>query len=221
MNEFGAPPAIYPPPDYMLERFKVTGLFYENEGRTFRKYLDIRRTGVKTAKPELMVVMMNPGSSRPLHGNFSSPKPVLVVPDSTQAQIMKLMESTGLNFSRILNLSDLRTPKSSELYTFLKSAESQKFDHSIFSHTRTRELKRLYHKNAISLFGWGVDKTLIPLATEAVASLGIVAPCGMLKKGTGCSYYHPLPQVYSDQQKWVRTMAAQIRRQQKARESIC
>ena len=74
--------------------------------------------------PDAVVIMMNPGSSRPIEeGDTNSPlemplsdgfnKPlVLTQPDNTQYQLMRIMVSKGWNHIRILNISDIRDPKS-------------------------------------------------------------------------------------------------------------
>jgi len=121
-------------------KFEVTGLFYETNGLKLRKFLDIKLSGTKQSKPQLMVVMMNPGSSYPLDGIENNTVPAVAKPDNTQSQIMKVMEGASIEYARVLNLSDLRTPNSNALYKFLKSKESQLVDYSVFSPTRKSEL---------------------------------------------------------------------------------
>lgn len=50
----------------MKTQFTITGFYYEVQGIKFRKYLDIKTIKPESKTPELMVVMMNPGSSHPL-----------------------------------------------------------------------------------------------------------------------------------------------------------
>jgi hypothetical protein len=80
----------------MREKFKITGLFYKVKGFKFRKYLNIKKTYSERKKPDLMVVMMNPGSSRPLDGNENINIEVEAIPDNTQDQIMRVMENSDL-----------------------------------------------------------------------------------------------------------------------------
>jgi hypothetical protein len=200
----------------MKSEFTITGLFYEKNDEKFRKYLDIKRVGSVVSKPDLMVVMMNPGSSSPVAGVENSQDPVLANPDNTQDQIMRVMQNTKLNFARVLNLSDIRKSKSSDLYEFLSSQESKVIDHSIFSNNRANELTQLFNKDALVIFGWGVHDSLIPLVKSAIESLKIEKPYGWLKSGTQDSYYHPLPPVYSKQLEWVERVTSQITRAQKS-----
>lgn len=191
-------------------KFEVTGLFYETNGLKLRKFLDIKLTGTKESKPQLMVVMMNPGSSYPLDGIENNTVPTIAKPDNTQSQIMKVMEGAAIEYARVLNLSDLRTPDSNTLYKFLKSEESQLVDHSVFSPTRRPELNQLFVRNVPVIFGWGVNKVLIPLAKQAITTLSIEQPLGLKKPNKEFSYYHPLPQVYVKQVEWVQHVTSQL-----------
>ena len=193
----------------MKRYFEVTGLYYEKYGYKLRKFLNIRRKDSDQHIPDLMVVMMNPGSSYPLDGVDNSTIPTPAEPDTTQQQIMKVMDGASFDYARVLNLSDLRTPDSSELYRFLKSDESASVDHSIFSTNRKMELSQLFIQNVPVIYGWGVNQALIPLATQAIESLGINSPLGMLKPNTRYSYYHPLPRIYHKQLEWVQHVTDQ------------
>ena len=195
----------------MSTKFEVKGLFYESRGYKLRKYLNIKRVGVVLNQPDLMVVMMNPGSSYPLDGIDNNSKPSEAAPDSTQQQIMKVMEAALFNYARILNLSDLRTSDSNELYCFLKSEESSTVEHSIFSPNRKFELAELFVHGVPVIFGWGVNRALIPLAKKAVEALSISHPLGILKPNTRYSYYHPLPRIYAKQLEWVRDVVSQAK----------
>jgi hypothetical protein len=195
--------------------FNVKGFFYESNGYKLRKYLDIKRVGVALNEPDLMVVMMNPGSSYPLDGIDDNSEPTEAVPDATQQQIMKVMNAVEFNYARILNLSDLRTPNSKELYRFLKSGESSAVEHSIFSSNRESELAQLFVNEVPVIFGWGVNPALVPLAKQAIDTLSISNPLGILKPNKRYSYYHPLPRVYAKQLEWVQYVVSRLDRSTK------
>lgn len=184
-------------------KFQVTGLFYENGGYKCRKHLDIKRIGSLKSEPDLMVVMMNPGSSYPLDGIDNNSVPTETKPDNTQQQIIKIMDSGKIEFARILNLSDLRTSDSKCLYQFIKSKEAQSINHSIFNPARKSELDYLFVKTVPVIFGWGIDSALEPLAKQAIEALSIEAPLGRHKADSKYSYYHPLPRIYKQQIEWV------------------
>lgn len=192
--------------------FEVTGLFYETNGLKCRKFLDIRRKESPKKQPDLMVVMMNPGSSYPLDGQDNNTIPSEAEPDDTQDQIMKVMDAAALDYARILNLSDLRTPDSQALYRFLKSETAAQIDHSIFSENRKTELAELFVPSVPVIFGWGVNQSLIPLAKRAMKSLSVERPLGLLKPNTEFSYYHPLPRIYAKKIEWVELVTNQLTR---------
>lgn len=198
----------------MKKEFEVTGLFYELKGKKLRKYLDIKKEGTTLKKPVLMVVMMNPGSSYPLDNIDNNTHPSAAVPDNTQDQIIKVMNNTSLDYARILNLSDLRTPDSKVLYDFLSSDSAKYIDHSIFSKNRTDDLEELFITGVPVIYGWGVNSALITLAKSAIETLGIDNPLGILKPKTEYSYYHPLPRIYKKQLEWVQDVTTQILRKQ-------
>lgn len=205
---------------YLKAEFEVVGHFYEAHGHKLRKYLDIKRVGAREEIPDLMVVMMNPGSSYPLDNNDNNVLPSKAEPDTTQQQVIKVMNKASFNYARVLNLSDLRTPSSDDLYAFLKSEEAKSVDHSIFSFSRKSELDQLLIKNVPVIFAWGVNPALVPFAKLAIDVLGIDNSIGMLKHNTKYSYYHPLPKVYAKQLEWVRYITDECIRKRQFRASI-
>src|SRR6056297_1192202 len=77
-------------------------------------------------EPDAIFVMMNPGSSQPLvevdylldtdeiaHLQISL---VPTKPDTTQYQVMRIMRLMSWKHVRVLNLSDVRSPKSPEFF---------------------------------------------------------------------------------------------------------
>lgn len=194
----------------MRNRFKVEGFFYEKDEYKFRKYLDIKSKEQESDNPDLMVIMMNPGSSSPLDGIDNNTVPSEAVPDNTQDQIMKVMLKNNLRYARILNLSDLRTPDSNVLYKFLKSKESQEIDHSIFCKNRKNDFDLLFRQNVPVIYGWGVDSALTELSKIAVKKINHPEPSGLKKAGTKYAYYHPLPRIYNKQIEWVETVSKML-----------
>ena len=128
--------------------FNVTGYFYEKEQFGFRKFLNIIRKSSTIKTPDLMVIMMNPGSSRQEkeYANIFN-KEVPTIPDNTQDQIMKVMNNLELNYARILNLSDLRESKSKILYEKIELLKSINIAHSIFDDRRTADFKNILSRD--------------------------------------------------------------------------
>lgn len=192
----------------MRDSFIIKGLFYELAEYKCRKYLDIKRKSSTDTTdsiniPDLMIVMMNPGSSYPIDGIENNTIESEAIPDRTQDQIMRVMNDSNFNYARVLNLSDLRTPKSPVLYKFLKSEKSSLVAHSIFDAKRKADLDELFVHNVPVIFGWGVNKSLTCLAKQAIQSIKCDNPIGLKKNDSDVAYYHPLPRVYSDQIEWV------------------
>ena len=193
----------------MKRNFEITGLFYENEKLLCRKYLDIKRKELTSDKPDLMVIMMNPGSSKPKDGNEKNTVASKAVPDNTQDQIMKVMNNCDFHYARILNLSDLREAKSKIFYSKLE--ELNKIPHSIFNDSRIKDFETLFIKGVPVIFAWGVDKKLEPLVIQAIERINEPNPYGLLKKGTKSAYYHPLPQNYHAQERWCEEISKMLK----------
>jgi hypothetical protein len=207
--------------DALRERFAVVGRFYEADldGHRFelRSHLEIFEhdaawPNVADVRADLVAVMMNPGGSRPLEEpdrNGWAP----TLPDRTQYQLMKLAllaQGAGhaIRHIRVINLSDLRTPKSAELFAMLANLADDR--HSIFSRFRTVQLQQALGRERPSpvLRAWGLARQLEPLAARAVAGTGHCRVLGLTDNGL--TYRHPLPQRADFQQRWLADMARQI-----------
>ncbi len=207
--------------EVLRERFAVRGRFYEAQlgGRSFalRSHLEIFERclawpQVAESDADLVAVMMNPGGSRPLdEADRSGWAPAL--PDRTQYQLMKLAllaqrAGRSIRHIRVINLSDLRTPKSAELFTALATLADDR--HSIFSPRRAAELQRALGRGRRSplLRAWGLARQLEPLAKAAIAATCDAEVLGLTDNGL--AYRHPLPQRADFQQRWLDEMARQI-----------
>jgi hypothetical protein len=205
----------------LRERFAVYGRFYETllDGRSFglRSHLEIFERDsawpqVADARADLVAVMMNPGGSRPLDApdrNGWAP----TLPDRTQYQLMKLAllaQAAGqpIRHIRVINLSDLRTPKSAELFSTLTTLADDR--HSIFSPRRAQELHKALGQQRPSLLlrAWGLARQLEPLAVNAIAATSHCEVLGLTHNGV--AYRHPLPQRSDFQQRWLDDMAGQL-----------
>ena len=196
----------------MSENYQITGLFYKENGYKFRKYLNIIKNNSIKNKPDLMVIMMNPGSSRPLNGIENNKTETQAIPDNTQSQIMRIMKNCNFEFSRILNLSDLREPKSSVFYDKIEELEKKKISHSIFSEKRNADFEELFEKKVPVIFAWGVNEKLNILSIKAIKRIKEKNPIGLLKSGFNSAYYHPLPQNYTKQKEWVEKISEMMKK---------
>jgi hypothetical protein len=148
----------------LKQLFGVFGYFYDRASsdgvlpcREVLEIIDIRDTpydfnDLLCRQPELVTIMMNPGSSKPVSDSY---KPVLVnndngivinrhlvetQPDNAQYQIMRLMLIRNWRHCRILNLSDLREPKSQ---LFMGLWPQLEWAHTLFAPERRSSLKEL------------------------------------------------------------------------------
>ncbi|QOR36884.1 DUF1643 domain-containing protein [Clostridium sp. 'deep sea'] len=166
-------------------------------------------------EPDIIAIMMNPGSSSPKYKSYqessynSNIKDIGLndltetIPDNTQYQIMRFMSKFNFRHARILNISDVREPKSS---VFKKKVSKTKYNnilcHSIFSDSRAEELQGLMSDKSLYLLAWGVDSKLKALANQAYDKVKHMRTFGKLKIDN--LYYHPLPQDYNKQKEWLR-----------------
>ncbi|HIJ85425.1 MAG: DUF1643 protein [Magnetococcales bacterium] len=169
--------------------------------------------------PDLLVIMMNPGSSRPLsphyrprHANkpedldpFSGLTPTR--PDNTQYQIMRVMLARGLGHARVLNLSDLRETKSPIFIKRFRELENLPGGkaHSLFSPSRCAEREqRMGQGRAIPLLvGWGRHVDLLPLAHQCLGTLKTERIVGVEVPGSPGLYAHPSPMLQKAKEAWV------------------
>jgi hypothetical protein len=179
-------------------------------------------------KPDAVFIMMNPGSSRPLidvdnriHAKAIHELPISLVPtkpDTTQYQVMRVMHYCEWRHVRVLNLSDLRCPKSGVFYKQFKGLEEDlSFDaHSVFSDRRKVELAlKLTDHNAFPVIrAWGVSPHLDPLIERCLSKITRAkAVRGLMKEATTNKFLHPLPSLQTQQVIWVDRMVKQCQGQ--------
>lgn len=176
--------------------------------------------------PDAVVIMMNPGSSRPIEDGdtdrlITMPLPsgfkkplVLTQPDNTQYQIMRIMASKSWQHARVLNISDLRDPKSpsfiakTRTLADLPGGES----HSLFCDIRTEEREAMLRRknDAPFILGWGQDPGLIPLAKQCLACIDgektVTVPVGNDPVLTA----HPSPMLQAKKIEWLETIRSEL-----------
>jgi hypothetical protein len=195
----------------MKESFDIYGFFYQLNGLKCRKYLDIKRKKCTFGLPDLHVVMMNPGKSKPENELQYTGREVRAVADRTQHQIMRLMDNCGFDYCRILNLSDVQEPNSEKLYELLPELESRQAMHSIFHPDREKDLEAFFVRGIPVIFAWGVHDSLNELARRATEKIRTETAFGIKKEGSEFAYYHPLPPNYHKQQQWVKQITRQLK----------
>lgn len=178
------------------------------------------------ASPDAIFIMMNPGSSRPLEevNNVISEDSIdqLIVslvptkPDTTQYQVMRVMHYCGWKHVRVLNISDMRDPKSWSFVDRYSDIENRTgfSAHSLFSDNRAVEFRRKLNRKleAPVVCAWGVNPDLDPLIERCLnVVVGTAGLTGLKKPGTENKYFHPLPTRQKDKEQWVTNLVALIR----------
>lgn len=218
--------AAFIPAKDLKRQYSVLGHFYslhalDSERLECRSVLEITsKDSESNPTADAIFVMMNPGSSRPVQETGAeltvssdgfaelSVQLVRTVPDTTQYQLMRVMHYSGWRHVRVLNLSDLRDPKSASFVRRYKllERESGSTAHSLFSSQRLSELKRLLLREpgAPIICAWGVSDDLNPLIKRALAILASESEVtGLEKAGHPGKYFHPLPSIQSHRERWV------------------
>lgn len=181
-----------------------------------------KRAAISNRKPDAVFIMMNPGSSRPLteannriHAKAIHELPISLVPtkpDTTQYQVMRLMHYCEWQHVRVLNLSDLRCPKSGVFFRQFKELEEELlFDaHSVFSDLRKDELALKLIDGVSVIRAWGVSPHLDSLIDQCTSQLTKATTVrGLMKEGTTNKYLHPLPSLQKQKESWVNRMVEQ------------
>ncbi len=227
------------PAGELKKSFDIFGHFYSvelssDESLDCRSVLEIIHQGTTPAKvnliskavPDAICIMMNPGSSVPLEetNNNISEKEIskLAVslvrtkPDTTQYQVMRIMHYCGWKHGRVLNISDLRDPKSGKFVARYQDVEERTgfTAHSVFDDKRADELSQKMNqkRKAPVLLAWGVSPDLEPLIERCLGKVShLSGSVGLLKPETENKYFHPLPTLQSQKMAWVDNMVRAIR----------
>ena len=160
------------------------GDFYRLGGTRCRSTLEIVVTdegdcppGLLARAPDVVVVMMNPGGSRPMaQGDGLARTPpeigrgtqlVRAQPDDTQLAIARMMAALAYRHVRVLNLSDVREIDSRAVCRAVRAGTLPDGD-SVFSHGRRAELDtRLNPRTRIVVVAWSCYSALRQRASDA------------------------------------------------------
>ena len=192
--------------------YEFSGLFYRKA--KCRRALDIREIGCQLEKPDLIVIMMNPGSSYPINKGkepFKIEQAVFqpTYPDTTQWQVIEFMRAECLKkvskkkiykYARVLNLSDLCNPRSEKLN------KDEIEGNSIFQLDQKAVLNVWVEQSADILLAYGANRKFEGLANKALHFLkdnGKTKVYGYRKKEDSWEFYHPLMHSNKNNKRWV------------------
>ena len=127
---------------------------------------------------------------------------------------MRVAVSKGWKHIRVLNLSDLRDPKSG---SFIQKSEVLAeimggHVHSLFCSERYKECTHALnrkHKTPIVL-GWGQDLGLLPLVKQCLKRIGDEPTCAVPSEVHPLLNAHPSPMLQNKKLLWLETIAKKL-----------
>lgn len=216
--------------DELKTMFSVFGHFYDLDigGRTFncRSLLEIISKSVDdlaNSKPCAVVVMMNPGSSKPECQDYIPQKflPVEIrsiswekeiiptKPDNAQYQLMRIMLLNEWKHIRVLNLSDLRNGNSGDFSVEHKNAEllDPSNPHSLTHEGRHAELRNYCSESDLVIAAWGSNEVLRESALSFLRVIGSVRGLPLERPW----YRYPSPYKKDQKIDWLKCMHEELK----------
>lgn len=218
----------FTPASELKKQFRVSGHFYDMvvDGIHFpcRSILEISADTAAPMELDFVVIMMNPGASRPVDPEYI-PETVTpselrtgkwkrelipTVPDPTQYQIMRLMEVVGAKRVQVFNLCDLRNGNSQRLKQ--DHAHASECDptasFSVTNPSRISELKATIESATLVLpiLGWGENSVLREYAERALAEF----PNHLGVERLSPWFSHPSPMMKTHKLRWLAGILEQI-----------
>ena len=216
--------------DELKTKFSVIGHFYDLEigDRVFncRSVLEIVSKSVDgrtNSKPCAVVVMMNPGSSKPLSHDYIPRKIapdeiksnswvkdlVTTRPDNAQYQIMRLMLLKKWKHVRVLNLSDLRNGNSGDFSIEYKKAGklAPSNPHSLTHEGRLTELRNYCSESPLVIAAWGSTEVLRGAASYFLEVIGNLHGLPLDKPW----YRYPSPYMKDQKIDWLENIHRQLK----------
>lgn len=210
----------------LKKKYQVKGRFYDlAKGKSVtkcRSLLTITDTTLSNKK-KLLVVMLNPGSSRPLDSEYvESQIPASQInrlehvslidtkPDTTQYQIMRVMNEFKYSYADVINLYDVREPKSGILFQNAKKGRIP-LEASIFSDARQSELNSLFAASPVVVLAWGNARQIAETEKNALEKVSQLTDKSFLVRGRDNIICHPSPQMHSFKLKWLDDIYAQLK----------
>ncbi len=220
----------------LKKRFTCYGHFYElllmnGETAKCRSVLEIvdatvprdDLAAIAEMTPDVVVIMMNPGSSRPKveghvderidypRANPAARKQlVLTQPDNTQYQVMRVAVEKNWSHVRVLNLSDLRDPKSGGFIQKVAALSGVMggHSHSMFRPERTAELERSLRRKTRTpiLLGWGQNPELLPLVEQCLERIAGEPTVTVPSDVHPLLNAHPSPMLQKKKIEWLETI---------------
>lgn len=192
--------------EWLQLSYEFSGLFYKRNSQNCRMVLDIREIGCDLENPDLIVIMMNPGSSKPILEKYHNQSLetacfVPTYPDDTQWKVIDFMRKYKFQYARILNLSDICEPNSGKLNKN-NFEENSSFLNPIKS--KTHDFMQYLNSDATLLLGWGAKDfsiNAIVKAIQVISKNNYKQIFGNFNRD--CFFYHPTYFKDSKKSEWL------------------
>lgn len=211
----------------LKKKYEVKGRFYiltsNNTRIKCRSLLTITDTKATRTTKKLLVIMLNPGSSRPLDKEYleteilttqidqlNNVALINAKPDTTQYQIMRVMNELQFSYADIINLYDIREPKSGLLFDNAKKGKLQN-EASIFSETRQSELKSFFTADTTVILAWGNARPIAEVEKRAIDKVSKLSKKVFSVRGNDSIICHPSPLNHNFKLKWLDSIYGQLR----------
>ena len=187
----------------LKDSFLAKARFYDGQFRSLVRLTQVR--GDASQKSEALVVMMNPGSCKPINQMPQADGFFDAKIDRTLGRICRLLKLRNWRSVDVINLSDKREALSR---VFLRNHDNGDFARtSIFCEARRDELKGVLEGKEVIVLAWGCSERLSGQKEQALRILreltgDSVVMVGLQPEGRGVHYYHPLVRSCD----WVRGM---------------
>lgn len=213
--------------DKLKNKYIVEGRFYVLKSKKTttkcRSLLTITDTNPKNDK-KLLVVMLNPGSSRPFDSEYKETEVLTTKikdlatisltkakPDTTQYQIMRVMKEFNYSFANIINLYDIIESKSNLLFDNAKKGDLEN-EASIFSDTRLNELNSYFTADTSVILAWGNTKTIKEIEKIAIDKVLKLSKKIFYVRGNNNIINHPSPLNHNLKIKWLENIFDVLRK---------
>lgn len=219
----------------LKKKYFVCGSFYnlkldENNPLPCRNDLQIldkefysKCINIANHEPDALVIMMNPGSSSPKDKNYEIPPfnklnlsrnllknlRVPTKPDNAQYQVMRVALKRRWKYIRVINLSDIREPKSNQFGQILKNLKNITNGKlpSIFCKDRVEEINKIFNSldaNTPVILAWGTKSFLEDYAKMCLKCLPSNRKViGIPYKKSDYLYYHASPPIQKFKEEWL------------------
>ena len=186
----------------MREQIKIKEPFYEKQDFKYRKYLNVKSNTCTKQRTHLKLIMMNTGSSHSLEKHLIENE-TMTNPDSALDQIKKVIINFGMDYERVIILSDFRWVKNYPSFYESKKLEKRGIKIFIFDRDRESNFENMFIQGVPVICARVINYNLKELILNVLKKLRKKMIFGYKKPHTDWGHYHLLSPNHYIQQLWV------------------